>query len=709
MRLLLYTLTGLILFFGLLGSIQSYAQDDITVPTVIVSDNLRSTQNLIGGYDQDDADDRALALHWNFGDSEFVDIHIYIEDLINDQHHYLGRTADGTATSFEWRSGNSNLNPEYTDGPQFGESYRFIVFGLVDADKNRQWIYTNDPITLYDTETPQPTSTPTPINFEITVHDIVVTDDLHSTQNLVNLWDQDDENDRQLVIRWPNIGLFWDDADERVIDYHVYVRDSVNNELEYLGRPSNVNQLYLVWKEGNRNIHPTFRYGPQWGNSYDFVVYRIEDNGYIGTFSPPSRRQPVLYLSNDDPTPTPTPTHTFTPTNTLKPTFTFSPTFTPLPPDIKPPYEITIEIPGLDENLVQPQFVWIQPNEAQGGYFMGKHEITNAQFVAFINENGDRGRLNVPYHATQPILEYPIEIEKQNGEWSVVPGYENHPVRGVNWYGADAFCQWLSTFDSSVAVRLPDFLEWIYSCRAGTKTRVYWGDDDDHTEVCMHANLDDFSAWLSADLCDDGFAFSAPVGSYRPNPFGLHDMIGNVREICNRLPFTSEDTPINPDPGTDIYIRGGAWHDGQGMNTADSFSIEIERRSDSTGFRAAASVNPGFEDHYPIEQHPPTATPETPTNTPTRTPTPVPTIKLNTQEITIDLPNLPDGAKPLQLVWIEPGSFMMSSSRGEPGSQPNEYPKHEVIISKGFYMGKHEITIGQYYTYVIASGTDCAC
>lgn len=187
-------LITVIFLMGLFCTVSAMAQVDVPVNSVIVTDDLRATENLIGGYDQDDADDRALALHWNFGDAVFIDIHIYIEDLINEKHIYLGRTADGKATSFEWRAGTQHLNPEYTDGPQFGESYHFIVIGLVDEDTERHWLFTLDPVEFLSREYPAPTPTP---NFEGVLfpseRGMIVTDTMESTEDLSGHWDQDEE------------------------------------------------------------------------------------------------------------------------------------------------------------------------------------------------------------------------------------------------------------------------------------------------------------------------------------------------------------------------------------------------------------------------------------------------------------------------------------------------------------------------------------
>jgi formylglycine-generating enzyme required for sulfatase activity len=66
------------------------------------------------------------------------------------------------------------------------------------------------------------------------------------------------------------------------------------------------------------------------------------------------------------------------------------------------------------------------------------------------------------------------------------------------------------------------------------------------------------------------------------------------------------------------------------------------------------------------------------------------------QTITIDLPDLPEGVKKLEMVLIEPGSFTMGSPKEEPGRTEREWPAHQVTITKPFYMGKYEVTQAQW-------------
>ena len=101
----------------------------------------------------------------------------------------------------------------------------------------------------------------------------------------------------------------------------------------------------------------------------------------------------------------------------------------------------------------------------------------------------------------------------------------------MNWDDANRYVEWLSV-KTGQRYRLPTESEWEYAARAGTKTTYYWGDGtEDDWEQCRYANGADLrTELLWRANCDDGHEFTAAVGSYLPNPFGLHDMLGNVWE-----------------------------------------------------------------------------------------------------------------------------------------------------------------------------------
>ncbi len=126
------------------------------------------------------------------------------------------------------------------------------------------------------------------------------------------------------------------------------------------------------------------------------------------------------------------------------------------------------------------------------------------------------------------------------------PGFaqtDDHPVVAVSWNDATAFCEWLSKKEG-VTYRLPNEAEWEYACRAGKTSWYSWGTNPD--DAYRHANVADgaletaypnttrYQRAVKLEPDDgDGVVFTAPVASFRPNPWGLYDMHGNVWEWCH--------------------------------------------------------------------------------------------------------------------------------------------------------------------------------
>jgi formylglycine-generating enzyme required for sulfatase activity len=154
-------------------------------------------------------------------------------------------------------------------------------------------------------------------------------------------------------------------------------------------------------------------------------------------------------------------------------------------------------------------------------FYMGVYEVTQDQYGAVMGKN-------------------PSNFE----------GGQN-PVECVSWEDAVKFCKKLSA-KTGKRVRLPTEAEWEYACRAGTKTRFSFGDDD--------TDLPDF-AWFSAN--SEGKAH--PVGQRKPNAWGLYDMHGNVYEWCSDWhadSYANAGTrdPQGPGSGTLRVLRGGGWY-----------------------------------------------------------------------------------------------------------------------------------------------------
>ena len=193
------------------------------------------------------------------------------------------------------------------------------------------------------------------------------------------------------------------------------------------------------------------------------------------------------------------------------------------------------------------------------------------------------------------------QFEVTQGEWrrvmifpntpdpSYAKGDERLPVEEVSWNEAQRFVRLMSLFGHH-RYRLPSEAEWEYAARAGTTTSRYWGDDPD--EACAHENVGDQS--LKADdpemlpryaNCDDGYAWTAPVGSFKPNPWGLYDMLGNVEnwvEDCyvDNYRKAAEDGRAYTKSGCgDHVLRGGSF------DSIPSYTRAAFRNDDSASAR----------------------------------------------------------------------------------------------------------------------------
>jgi len=151
----------------------------------------------------------------------------------------------------------------------------------------------------------------------------------------------------------------------------------------------------------------------------------------------------------------------------------------------------------------------------------------------------------------------------------------NRPVEQVSWNESVAFCEELSRMTGET-YRLPSEAEWEYAARGGVDGKKYvWGDQ--RTPIVnglKQANVADESVkrkhsdwpWPIFTDYDDGYLETAPVGSFAPNGYGLHDMAGNVWEWCSDWYISgyygtraSPRDPKGPDSGQYRVLRGGSW------------------------------------------------------------------------------------------------------------------------------------------------------
>jgi formylglycine-generating enzyme required for sulfatase activity len=217
-----------------------------------------------------------------------------------------------------------------------------------------------------------------------------------------------------------------------------------------------------------------------------------------------------------------------------------------------------------------PEMVWIPAGSFQMGgsgdsdekpvhevsvdrFAMGQDEVTVGEFRQFVSATG-----------------YKTDAEKKGDCWSYKDGWKkvkganwhnpgfsqnnNHPVVCVSWNDATAYTNWLSQ-QTRQQYRLPTEAEWEYAARAGTTTKYWWGDKIGSNKAnCRNSDS------------GDSFDYTAPVGSFDANPFGIHDTVGNVWEWVRDW-YDSDyyrnsppHDPNGPSRGTYRVLRGGAWN-----------------------------------------------------------------------------------------------------------------------------------------------------
>jgi formylglycine-generating enzyme required for sulfatase activity len=201
-------------------------------------------------------------------------------------------------------------------------------------------------------------------------------------------------------------------------------------------------------------------------------------------------------------------------------------------------------------------------------FAMGRTEVTVGQFRAFMTASGHKiseGTCGMWVFSDQSPT--PRTWQDPGLKRKIA---DDEPVVCVGWLDAKAYVDWLAK-TTGKPYRLPSEAEWEYSARAGTKTTYVWGEDGQ--AACKDANVYDQQAgkkWPTkewgAAACDDGYADLSPVAKFKPNAYGLYDMIGNVWEwmgdcyALNYPPAPVDGSAYLPAEHCELRSnRGGSW------------------------------------------------------------------------------------------------------------------------------------------------------
>jgi formylglycine-generating enzyme len=232
-------------------------------------------------------------------------------------------------------------------------------------------------------------------------------------------------------------------------------------------------------------------------------------------------------------------------------------------------------------------------------FAVGKFEITRDEYARFAKEThlSDPDGCNVHEPPRWPT------IMGLNWHTTPFPQTGRDPVVCVSWEEARAYTQWLSK-ETGRSYRLLSEAEWEYVARAGTTTQAFWGDDEKRD--CEYANGVDLTLverftkakWENVVPCHDGYIFTAPVGSFKPNAFGLYDTEGNVFEwVADCWVKDYEGAPTDGSARTDgdctqRVNRGGSWTSNPtGLRSTHRDEDNVSRtRVVDLGFRVARGL-----------------------------------------------------------------------------------------------------------------------
>ena len=227
-------------------------------------------------------------------------------------------------------------------------------------------------------------------------------------------------------------------------------------------------------------------------------------------------------------------------------------------------------------------------------YYIGVYEVTQRQWEILMGNRPAKFALESDY-ATRPVENVSYQDTRGSGNWPV-----STAVSSTSFFGVLQSRSKIKSFD------LPLEAQWEFACRAGCGSALYTGEELEDTTISSNLNAiaryrdNAYIGGYSGQEPDPATVTTeygtAKVGSYKPNAWGLYDMLGNVREIC-RDNYWKNTIPDNPERGHDSNssgrnVRGGYWKsNASAIRCASREGVNPDDwRSNTNGFRASCEA-----------------------------------------------------------------------------------------------------------------------
>lgn len=270
--------------------------------------------------------------------------------------------------------------------------------------------------------------------------------------------------------------------------------------------------------------------------------------------------------------------------------------FLDLPHGIASHYTFDRVIAALKPDALERCFdEWVKAVAAAG---KGVVAIDGKTFRRSLDKAGDKAAIHMvsAWASANDLVFAQLATEAKSNEITAIPkllellDLKGNTVTIDAWEHARKFCK-------KVGKRLPTEAEWEYAVRAGTRTKYYFGDDT--LFLALNENYCDAHCDPEYKLkhAIDGFVSTGPVASYEANPFGLHDMAGNVTEwvadFFGEYKKGEQINPRGPKNGKMRVVRGGSFLDKpEALESDRRLSVPPETRKSYIGFRCAANKLP---------------------------------------------------------------------------------------------------------------------